>query len=100
MEMDPNKRLFSTRVFCDAAYGRANIADNSYFSERRCRYLPLWLFPPILFTLSIPLTIVFVGKSATMNAYLEQMERFTLNFGMLKNYFAKYITKECVTLYV
>jgi len=83
-----------------AGYVRTNVAENSYFSEWRCRYLPLRLFPPVLFTLLIPLTIVFVGKSAIINAYLEQMENFTLSFGMLKNYFSKNITKASLTLYV
>jgi hypothetical protein len=54
-----------------AAYGRVNVADNGYFNEWRCRYLPLRLPPPILFTLLIPLTIVFVGRGVTMNAYSE-----------------------------
>jgi len=35
MEMDTNKRLFSTHVFCGAAYGRVNVADNVYFKEWR-----------------------------------------------------------------
>jgi len=53
----------------------------------------LRLPPPILFTLLIPLTIVFDGKGVIMNAYSEQMENFTLSFGMLKNDFAKNINK-------
>jgi len=76
-----------------AAFSRANVADNSYFNEWRCRFLALRLPPPILFTLLIPLTIVFDGKGVIMNAYSEQMENFTLSFGMLKNDFAKNINK-------
>lgn len=92
--------MFHTRFFYGAAYGGATVADNSYFNEWRCRYLPLRLPPPILFTLLIPLTIVFVGKGVIMNAYSEQMENFTLSFGMLKNDFAKNVTKASAVLYV
>ena len=68
-----------------AAYVRANVADtNSYFNEWRCRCLPLRLPPPILFTLLIPLTIVFVGKGVIMKACSEQMENITLSFGISK----------------
>jgi hypothetical protein len=67
-----------------AANGRPNVADNSYSNEWRCRYLPLRLPAPTLFTVLIPLTIVFVGEDAKLNAYSEQMENFTLSFGMLK----------------
>lgn len=38
MEMEPNKRLFSIRVFCRAAYGRATVADNRYFEWRCLRW--------------------------------------------------------------
>jgi hypothetical protein len=116
MEMDPNKRLFSTRVFCGAVYGRALVANNRHFEwgclrrGQLCRQQLLQRvvlpFPvvaassPILFTLLIPLTIFFVGKDVIMNAYSEQMENVTLNFGMLKNDLAKNITKACVALHV
>jgi hypothetical protein len=52
----------TTGISSGAAYDRDNVAYCSYFNEWRCRYLPLRLPPPILFTLLIPLTIVFVGK--------------------------------------